>query len=257
MHQPIPKNKCEMAVVVLAAGQGKRMSAAFPDLPKVLVKIGGKPFIIRLLENIKESKVAERIIIVVGHKSEEIKQTLGAKYEYALQRERLGTGHAVMQTEKLLKSNCDNVLVLYGDHPFVKPETLRSLRNTHLKNAAPITMLTANPVDFEDWRKTFSDFGRVIRDKNGKVIKLVEKKDASAEELAVHEVNLGMYMFRAPWLWEHLTKLEKKNAQNEYYLTDLVKMAAAEEGVTAITIEPKEGLGFNTPEQLAEGEKLV
>lgn len=250
--------KCGLAAVVLAAGQGKRMAAAHPEMPKALVEVGGIPFIVRLLKTIKEAAVADRLIFVVGHMAEMIKNKLGDSYEYVLQAERLGTGHAVIVTERLLKNNCDHVMVLYSDHPFVRPGTLKRLRKTHTSGNSAITMLTAAPEDFNGWRATFADFGRVIRGENGKVIKLIEKKDASEAERAIREVNLGMYVFRAAWLWPHLAKLEQNNSQKEYYLTDLIKMATTEgAGVTALSCDPAEGIGLNTPEQVAEAEKLL
>ena len=234
------------------------MSAAYPDKPKMLVPIGGKALIVRLLASIKQSKVADRIILVVGHMAKKVKETLGNDYEYIEQLEQLGTGHAVRVTEKLIGGECDNVMVLYGDHPFVKPETLRLLKKTHLMSGGVLTMLTASPKDFEGWRAAFADFGRIIRNERGEIIKLVEKKDATPEELAVKEVNLGMYVFNSTWLWPHLSKLEKKNAQGEYYLTDLIKMATLEGAkLEAITVDPKEGIGFNTPEQVAAAEALL
>lgn len=252
------QNKCEMAVVILAAGQGKRMAATYPDKPKVLVEIGGKPFIIWLMDSIKESKIAEKVILVIGHKGGEVKKILGSSYEYVEQLERLGTGHAVSVTEQTLAGVCDNIMILYGDHPFVKPETLRALKNLHISSGAYLSMVTAKPENFEGWRRTFADFGRIIRNEKGEIIRLVEKKDATEDELAVREVNLGMYVFRASWLWPHLRKLERKNVQNEYYLTDLIKMAT-EEGahILATNVDPKEGIGFNTPEQVLEAETLL
>lgn len=250
--------KCEVAVLVLAAGAGKRMSAAHPDKPKVLVPVGGRPFIVRLLTSIEESKVADRLVLVIGHMAETIRAALGDKYEYIVQEERLGTGHAVMAAEKLLKNECASVMVLYGDHPFVKPETLKRLRSEHLSGHSAVTMLTAAPEDWSDWRAAFADFGRIIRNENNEVARLVEKKDATEEERAVREVNLGMYVFKADWLWPHLAKLERNNAQKEYYLTDLIKMATAEgAGVNALSCDPREGLGMNTPEQVAEAEKII
>ncbi len=252
------QKKCELAVVVLAAGAGKRMRAAHPDKPKALVSVGGIPFIVRLLKTVTDSAVADRLIFVVGHLAEAIKNELGDSYEYAEQSERLGTGHAVMMTENLLKNSCANVMALYSDHPFVKPETLKRLKNEHLKNDAAITMLTAAPEDFNGWRAAFADFGRIIRNEKGEVVKLVEKKDATPDELAIREVNLGMYVFRGDWLWPHLAKLETNNAQKEYYLTDLIKMATTEgAGVMALSCDPREGIGMNTPEQVAEAEKLL
>ena len=250
--------KCALAVVVLAAGQGKRMAAAHPDKPKVLVPIGGAPFIVHILSSVEKSKVADRLVLVVGHMAEKIKSTLGNKYEYLVQEERLGTGHAVMIAEGLLKSGCENVMVLYGDHPFVKPETLRRLREMHLSGKSAVTMLTAAPKDFNDWRASFYDFGRIVRNEHGEVTRLVEKKDATDEERAIREVNLGMYVFRGDWLWPHLQKLERNNAQKEYYLTDLIKMATTEgAGLTTIPCDPREGVGMNTTEQVAAVEKIL
>jgi bifunctional UDP-N-acetylglucosamine pyrophosphorylase / glucosamine-1-phosphate N-acetyltransferase len=242
-------------VVVLAAGHGKRMSH---HAPKVLRELKGKPIIEHLLDAILESGVDPRPVIVVGpNNQEETKKTLGNGYEYVVQREQLGTGDATKSAQKALEKNTDTVIVLYGDHPFVGSSTIKKLQEIHKRDGCAVTMMTATIPDFEDWRKNFNDFGRVIRDSGGKVAKIVEKKDASKKELEVKEINPGMYCFNTNWLRENIKKLNNNNAQGEYYLTDLVRIAIdGGECISSVDVSPLESIGVNTPEHLELAENL-
>lgn len=242
----MPNTKTQ--IVILAAGKGKRMQS---DLPKVLVRLKDKPLIKYLLDSIEESGVCAKPILVVGQKRELVMQELGDKYGYAIQEEQLGTGHAV-NCAKDLSAGADQVLVLYGDHPHVSAKTIKNLTTSHQQSGEVLTIATVETPDFEDWRAGFFDFGRIIRNSNGKITNIVEKKDATEEELKIKEINPAFFCFDAKWLWESLPTLKNQNAQGEYYLTDLVGLAQNQgHEINSIKIGTHEALGVNTPEQLA------
>ncbi len=242
-------------VVVLAAGKGKRMGG---EIPKVLIPFRGKPLIEHLLQAIQDSGVDARPVVVVGENGDRIKQTLSGNYEYVIQKEPLGTGHAVQATEELLRNQTDYVVVIYGDHPFLTPETIKNLDELHKKKGGPLAMMTTTVQDFNDWRFLFKDFSRIIRNDAEEIIYDIQVKDATPEELKVKEVNPCFFSFQGSWLWEHLRKLKNENKQKEYYLTDLVKMAI-DEGyrIHTIQVSPIESVGINTPEQLAVARDIL
>lgn len=241
-------------VIILAAGQGKRMHQAFPGTPKVLVPMRGKAMLLHVLDAVEASGVASRIIVVVGPAVEKkVRRVLvGRKVIFVLQPEPNGTGHAVLCAREILK-DAENVLVLYGDQPFVSAKTIKTMVKKHAAVSAPITMLTVPLPDFLNWRSCFADFSRIIRNKKGKMKKSVEVKDASGTELHVTEVNPSFYCFNGPWLWKYLPKVGCSNAQCEYYLPDVLRLAIdRKEEVNAVPLkDPREALGANTPEQLA------
>ena len=242
-------------IVILAAGHGKRMQS---DKPKVLTLLHGKPLIKHLLENVCSSGVCEQPVIVVGKGREHVIAELGDGYRYAVQTEQLGTGHAVLSAEEILKNREGNVMVLYGDMPHLHSETIKKIADTQKNSNGVMTMATVSLGDFDDWKKGFFDFSRVIRDENGKIVRTVEKKDASEEELKISEVNPCYLCIKNEWLWDHLRQLKNANAQGEYYLTDLIGMAVRENaGIASVSIDPKEALGVNTKENLAVLESLV
>ena len=235
-------------VVILAAGFGKRMQS---ELPKVLVPLHGKPLVKHVLDAVTHSGVCARPIVVVGQKRELVMETLGELYRYAIQEEQLGTGHAVLSTAPLIEGKTENVMVMSGDTPYIMPGSIRMLAEMGETSEAVLTMATVKVPDFEEWRAGFADFGRIIRNENGDIVQIVEKKDATPEQLLITEVNSGTYTFKADWLWKHLRELKKENAQGEYYLTDLIGMACAEKAdIASISIDPREALGVNTKEHL-------
>jgi bifunctional UDP-N-acetylglucosamine pyrophosphorylase/glucosamine-1-phosphate N-acetyltransferase len=242
-------------IIVLAAGKGTRMAG---DLPKVLAQVKGKPMIKYLLETIEESGIDNEPVIIVGYKKELIIKELGDKYHYITQEEQLGTGHAVSLAKDYLKDKAENIIVLYGDHPFISADTIKKINEAHTKSGKKITMATVKLKDFRDWRISFVNFSRIIRDKTEKIIKDVQFKDASDEEIKVSEVNPCYFCFDAGWLWSKLSTLKNNNAQKEYYLTDLIKMAT-EDGteIESIEIEALEALGANTKAELEILEKFT
>ena len=240
-------------IVILAAGHGTRMKS---QTPKVLQKVKGIPILQRLVSSTMASEICEKPLVIVGKDGDIIKNYLGDLCDYAVQEEQRGTGHAVACAEKELQGK-DDILVLYGDHPLLKPETIKKLNELHLNSSGPLTMMSIKLDDFSGWKSAFHDFGRVIRNKEGDIIAIREKKDASVEELKVNEVNPSLFCFNANWLWENIKKLNNNNNQGEYYLTDLVGMAM-EQGhfIDSLNIDPRESLGVNTPEHLQIVEEL-
>ncbi|KKR74271.1 MAG: Bifunctional protein GlmU [Parcubacteria group bacterium GW2011_GWB2_40_8] len=239
------QNDRDIKIIILAAGKGKRMQS---DLPKVLATIKGKSMISYVLSSALEA-LGEKPIAIVGHRAELVQSNLGNSCLYILQKEQLGTGHAVSCAEK----NCnksENIIVLSGDQPFIKAQTIKNLIEKHLESGAKITFTTATPQDFLDWRKGFLGFGRILRE-NNRVTGIKEYKDATGKEKEIKEINAGCYIFNAKWLWKNLKKIKSENAQNEYYLTDLLHIASKEgEKIETVRIEPQEALGANTKEEL-------
>jgi UDP-N-acetylglucosamine diphosphorylase/glucosamine-1-phosphate N-acetyltransferase len=250
------EDKKKTKIIILAGGKGERMQS---DLPKVLAKIKGKSMIQRVVESVKKSGIDDRPTIIVGYKKELVMAELGNEgYEYINQENQLGTGHAVNLAKDYLKNKAENIMVLYGDHPFVSDQTIKKINKKHLESGRKITMAVIKLPDFRDWRISFVNFSRIIRDENGKMIKDVQFKDATDKEIKVTEVNPCYFCFNAEWIWSKLGTLKNNNAQKEYYLTDLIKIATAEGmEIESIEIEPHEGLGANTKAELEILEKFV
>lgn len=234
--------------ILLAAGQGTRMKSS---LPKVLHPIAGKPMIWHALRAIQQS-TTEKPVVVVGHGADEVKAWLGESAQTVLQEPQLGTGHAVMQAESLLKGKNDLVVVCYSDMPLLRGETLQQLVETQEKNSGPISMLT---VIADDPR----GFGRVIRRDDGSVEAIVEEYVATPEQLRVRELNVGGYCFDANWLWDALHRIPKNPQKGEYYLTDTVELATRDGLSVQATVmdDLEETIGINTRAHLAEVEAAM
>lgn len=216
------ENKEKIRVIILAAGKGKRMKS---HLPKALVLFKDKPFIEHILDTIKKLDPKIKPVIVVGHKKENIIEVLGQNYIYAEQKEQLGTGHAVLSAQNNLRDKHEIVIVISVDQPLVSPLTLSRLIAAHLEKKGVMTLGTVRVTDFEEWREGLNEFGRIVRKSDGSVEKIIEFKDANEEEKKIKELNPAFYAFDAKWLWENISKIKNDNAQAEYYLTDLVKIA--------------------------------
>jgi len=233
--------------VILAAGEGTRMRS---ELPKVLHPVLGRPLVwhaVHTLNQVTEVKP----IVVVGYGAETVKQIVGEAADFIHQEQRLGTGHAVMQTVEMLRGQTDYVLVSYADMPLLSRDTFNRIVETQLQHDGPITILT-NIVD--DPR----GFGRVIRDREGNVKAIVEEVDCQPEQLEIRELNTGVYCFKADWLWGALQRIPL-SPKGEYYLTDLVGIAASE-GLSVeacAIIDPAEVIGINTRVHLAEATALM
>ncbi|MCI0477671.1 MAG: NTP transferase domain-containing protein, partial [Anaerolineales bacterium] len=205
-----------LAAVILAAGQGTRMKT---KLPKVLHTVVGKPMVLYALEMVS-ALGCDQTVLIVGHGADQVRVTLSnfqpptSNLQFVEQREQRGTGHAVLQARDVLRGKSDAVFVAYGDMPLMRGETLKKLIDLHASSRATITMLTLVAND------TMS-FGRIVRDVNNRVLGIVEERDATPEQLAIRELNCGVYCFDADWLWEHVPQLKPTGAKNEYYLTDL------------------------------------
>jgi bifunctional UDP-N-acetylglucosamine pyrophosphorylase/glucosamine-1-phosphate N-acetyltransferase len=233
----------KLSIVILAAGQGKRMNS---DQPKVLQPLAGRPLLGHVIETAQSLHPAA-IEVVYGHGGEQVRAAFArAEVGWALQAEQLGTGHAVMQA---MPSIADDhlVLILYGDVPLIRRETLAQL--VALAGPRAMSLLT---VDLPDP----TGYGRIIRDAGGRVLKIVEQRDASPTELAVREGNTGVMALPAALLREWLGRLRNANAQGEYYLTDVVEMAVAAQVAVVPLVAPTipEVLGINDRLQLAEVE---
>jgi len=226
-------------------------------LPKVLVPLVGQPIIEYLIRSIIEAGVDSRPILVVSPDNEEIMREALAAYpcDYAIQEEQLGTGHAFACARPFFGPEVKNVISFYGDHPFVRAEAVKRLAESH---KGVITMVTVEVEDFHDFRKNFFYWGRIVRDEDGEVKKIVEFKDATEEEKEIKEVNPGFYCFDKNWVCANIDKLKNDNKQKEYYLTDLVGLAFSQgHKVNAITIDPRQAVGINSPEELAIAESLI
>jgi len=234
--------------ILLAAGQGTRMRS---DTPKVLHPIAGKPMIWHSLQALKNS-TTELPILIVGVGAQRVKEYVGDTAHCIVQEPQLGTAHAVMQAEALLKGRTDLVVVCYADMPLLRGETLKELVETQKSNTGPISMLT---VIADDPR----GFGRVIRNERRTVEAIVEEYVATAEQLKVKELNVGGYCFSADWLWEALHRIPKNPRKGEYYLTDTVELAVQDRLPVLATLiaDGQEAIGINTRVHLAEVEAAM
>ena len=203
----------EVIAIVMAAGKGTRMKS---KKSKLVHKIYGKEIIRRAVENVKKAGI-EDVITVVGYQREQIEEVLGDSVKYAIQEEQLGTGHAVMQATKLLEGKKGKVLILNGDHPIMRPETLKKLVEESNRKGESATILTMV-------HDQMIPYGKIIHDESGRIKEIVEHKDCNSEQLQIREVNLGMYCFDIQDLLQALKELKNDNAQNEYYLTDVIKI---------------------------------
>ena len=235
----------KITAILLAAGQGTRMKSS---LPKVLHPIAGKPMIYHALQAIQKS-TTEKPVVVVGHGADEVTKYLGDSAQTVLQEPQLGTGHAVMQAESLLKGKTDLVVVCYADMPLLRGETLQKLVETQKNNTGPISLLT---VINDDPR----GFGRIVRRDDGTVESIVEEYVASPEQLKIKELNVGGYCFDAKWLWDALKRIPKNPKKGEYYLTDTVELASKDNLSVLATVmqDLEETIGINTRVHLSEVE---
>ena len=238
----------KISAVILAAGQGTRMRSS---LPKVLHPLLGQPMAWHALVAARQVTGSQPVMII-GHGADAVRQALGEQAaRYVVQEPQLGTGHAVLQAEPLLRGSSDLVLVTYADMPLVSPDTLHQLVAAHQQNPAVITMITVVAADPRG-------FGRIVRSADGEVQAIVEEAQATPEQLAIRELNASIYCFSADWLWPALHRIPL-SPKGEYYLTDLVGLAVADGlPVQALVAEDvTEMIGVNTRVHLAEAEALL
>ena len=238
----------KLAVVILAAGQGTRIKS---DLPKVLHPLAGQPLVTYAVET-SRALTDVRPVLVVGRGADAVRETVGDRAVFVEQAEQLGTGHAVLQAREPLQGQSDLVLVTCADVPLLTVETLHHLVERQQENPGPITLLTFTSADPRG-------FGRVMRDGSGAVVQIVEDAVATPEQLAIPELNAGVYCFDADWLWTHVDHIPLSLPKREYYLTDLIGMAVVEgQRVEAVAAEEMtEAMGINTRVHLAEAESVL
>ena len=239
-----------MKSIILAAGKGTRMKS---ELPKVLHEIMTKPLLGYVIDSVKD--ICEENIVIVGYKSEQVKEFVDSNYQNTktvLQKEQLGTGHAVASALNELNSYTGDVIILCGDTPLIKSETLKEMIATHKKNNSDLTVMSAvvdNP----------TNYGRIIRNSDSSVNRIVEEKDASPEQKKINEINAGIYCFNWAKISPFLSNLKTNNAQKEYYLTDIVKEANNNNLKTAVYVikNNTEIYGINSRENLAHAAKIL
>lgn len=239
----------DVMAIVLAAGLGKRMKS---DLPKVLHPVGGKP-VIRVIADMLKSMGLAKTVFVIGYARELVKSELSGEpnFSFVVQEEQHGTGHAVMMAEESYRNFKGSILVLAGDVPLLRKETLEKLiaRQRELK-AAGIVVSFAPP--------NTEKYGRIVRGSDGKIKAIVEFADCNSEQINIPEVNTGLYVFDAEALAPALAKLDSNNAQGELYITDVMRILMLDGKVTeCIQLEDyREGLGFNDPDELKQLEAI-
>lgn len=239
----------KLATVIMAAGKGTRMKS---DVAKVLHPVCGVPMVQHVIGQAKAVD-SNPIILIVGHQADRVREaTVDAGVKYVLQAEQLGTGHAVQQAADTLSGYDGHVLVLSGDVPLLTAATLQELIDAHMSADACVSMLTAHLEDP-------TGYGRVKRGDDGRVIGVVEHKDASEVEKAIQEINTGIYLFKSIDLFDALSHVKNDNAQGEYYLPDVIPLMLSA-GKTVIAHQTKnfdETRGVNTVEQLKAAEAIL
>ncbi|MCZ2133124.1 MAG: NTP transferase domain-containing protein [Bacteroidetes bacterium] len=244
----------DLTIIILAAGKGKRMNN--PDLPKVMVKLDGEPLIGHVLRQALQLE-PRQIIVVTGHCKEQVISYVSSEFgnsaEFVEQKEQLGTGHAALQTESVLKSYSGDALILSGDVPLLQASTMSDFVTRHRRYrpivmASVLTMTIDNP----------AGYGRILRSPDGEFLRIVESKDAMPDESAVCEVNSGVYIVNAHLLFAALRKIDNNNAQKEFYLTDIIGILRNKKFIcNAIPArDADELLGVNTPDDLACAERV-
>jgi bifunctional UDP-N-acetylglucosamine pyrophosphorylase/glucosamine-1-phosphate N-acetyltransferase len=245
MNPDLSKVSC----IILAAGKGVRMKS---DLPKVLHALNGKPLIGYVLDTVLSLNL-KKVAVVVGYQGEKVIDFLrGKDVEVVWQKEQLGTGHAVMQAEPLFRDFKGDLLVLCGDVPLLKAETIIGLFKNHQQKKAKATVLTAILEEPKG-------YGRIVRDKNGDFERIVEDKDAAPEEKKIREINTGEMCFSAPEFFSALKKVKRDNLQKEYYITDVLGILKERgERVEALRVQnPWETKGINSTSELLQMEEYL
>ena len=230
------------STIILAAGKGTRMKS---DLAKVLHPLCGAPM---LTYPVAAARAAgsEKIVVVIGHQAEQIREKFRDQgLIFVEQRELLGTGHAVLQAAKAFRDYDGAIVILCGDVPLILPGTVKTLYERHRSARAAVTVLTTIP-------EAPAGYGRVVKAADGHVLKIVEEKDATMDEKKIREINTGIYCVENGFLFTTVAALGNRNAQREYYLTDIIEIAC-KNGLMATSFpasDPMEVMGINTPEEL-------
>ena len=239
----------EFRAVILAAGKGTRMKS---DLPKVLHEIKGKPLLSYVLD-VAKGAGAKKIIVIIGHQAQRVREHFAdCGCVFVKQEPQLGTGHAVLQAKKELNDYNGLTLIICGDVPLLKPETINNLIKEHVKTDSCLTVLTTIVPDAHG-------YGRIVKDKKSDIEKIVEQLDATEKEKKISEINAGIYCVNTPFLLSALEKIENKNNKQEYYLTDIVEIARREcrKAHACVTNDYIEVMGINTPDELIRAGKYL
>jgi bifunctional UDP-N-acetylglucosamine pyrophosphorylase/glucosamine-1-phosphate N-acetyltransferase len=241
-------NRRQLGIVVIAAGKGTRMRSA---LPKELHPLCGRSMIGHVLAVADALDPLYTVVVLSPEKLDPARARAGDRYVYAVQAEQLGTGHAVLQARAALPGPSDDVLVLYGDTPLLRSETARAVVDLRRSSGALVGIMSMHA-------EPPSGYGRIVRDAAGRVVAIVEERNATPEQFALTECNSGVMCFDAAWLWQALDRIPRNPVKGEYYLTDLAEMAVAERGPGAAVALPaadaREAWGINDRVQLAQAE---
>ena len=243
-----------LTFVIPAAGEGKRMQHAFPGEPKALIPVCGRPMVSHVIDSILATELNPSIVVVVSPGMEaKFRNALGLRQvAFAIQQSPRGTGDAVRAARTVVSSSTTTVAIAFADQPILSTASIQRLVAKHLQSQAAVTLTVVQLPDFLDWRTPFYDWGRVIRDNFGRVMAIVEARDATPAQLAITEVNPSLYCFKSPWVWKALEDMSSKNVQGELLLTEIVPIALRRGfPVESVDImDPLETMGANTPEQL-------
>ena len=232
----------KFCALILAAGKGTRMKS---DMAKVLHVLEGKPLLHYSLEAARLAK-AEQLVVIIGHQSDKVRESFPDRdLVFVQQMPQLGTGHAVMQAAYVLKDYKELTVILCGDVPLLKPKTIRRLISNHQESQACVTVLTTEPPGPHA-------YGRIVKDEQGDILKIVEHRDANDAEKEILEINTGIYCVETPFLFSALRQVKNDNQQKEYYLTDIVEIGRREgrKVHACITADYVEVMGINTLEEL-------
>ena len=247
------KNNKKIFVIIMAAGKGTRIGAT--DKPKVMFEVLGKPIIewaISPLEQLKKEGIVDRIITVIGFLGNQLIDYLDDRCEFVWQKEQLGTAHAVKMAEQSLAGEDGYTIIVNGDHALYIQKTYEKMIDTAI--GRNLTLGFATVVC-----DRFNSYGRVIRDRNGQPLEIIEVPEATEEQKKIREKSINLYIVDNKWLFSVLPKIEQSAVKKEYYIVDIVKMAISEgKRVEAIQIDNKdEALGINTPEDRTETEEIL
>ncbi len=249
------KNKVT-SIIILAGGKGTRMNS---NIPKVLMKLNGKPMINYLLESVRKSSNLKPIIVTSESNNDLIrKATLEFEPELVIQDKQLGTGYAVKSVIDKINNLQKCVLVLYADHPLISSETIKKMIDTHKSENYIFTMLVASVPYYKDNYNNFYNDGRIIRNDKGEIVKIVEPNEAIDHEMEIKEINPAIFCIDTEWLSSNIHKIKLNKEKNEYYLTKLVEIAQNQSvTINSVNANIEECWGANTPEQFENIKQIL
>jgi len=247
------KNNKKIVAIIMAAGKGTRIGAT--DKPKVMFEVLGEPIIewaIKPLEQLKREKIISRIITVVGYLGNQVIDYLGKRSEFVWQKKQLGTAHAVQMAEQSLAYEKGYTIIVNGDHALYSKETYKKMIDNAIKKKLILGFATVVC-------DRFDSYGRVIRDRNGRLLEVIEVPEATDDQKRIQEKSINLYIVDNEWLFNVLPKVKQSVVKKEYYIVDIVRMAISEgKKVEAIQIDNEdEALGINTLEDRAETEEIL